>query len=216
VILINLDSNKQAKPKRQMAVRMDATTVLPSTTNKQPTTNLARQIAQLEEEEHKVRKKRAMLSTRTARVVEETVKRLRAEGPHLAKAFLQGELPDEQVKEHYLKMQACTDELIQIYDKKRHLEQYGTMPMIAPPPNSLVRVFDTPEMAMLRTEIRRLDDIIYKTREKIAKANSGLRKPRSGDKMIEWKQKILLADARREDCKRKLKHLQHEQRVGKG
>ena len=73
---------------------------------------------------------------------------------------------------------------------------------------------DDPEANAMRHEIRRLDDMIYKTGKKMELARGGIKAPRNSDRINEWKMKIALAEARREDLKQKIKRLQYAQRTG--
>lgn len=172
-------------------------------------------LTDLEHTYARILKERKILSTQTHRLVAEVASKLAMESPGLAKEFVEGRMGMPEIKDHYARIQDKSDQLLALFDQISHVKRYGTMPVHTPPPMSLVKIFDSPEAALLRHEIRRLDDMIFKTTKKLAAVNSGLRAPRNSDRVNDWRIKIALAEARRSDCKTKLKRMQYEQRVGK-
>jgi hypothetical protein len=152
-----------------------------------------------------VKRARGKLSTQTAYLVDEVEKGLRAESPALADEFLKGLVPAPQLAAHYQKIQALTDQAVKLFDTIRHVEQFGTLPGEGPPPSKqLLNIAQAGDDAMaMRHEIRRLDDLIYKTTKR-------LNKPRAQPSKMaaDWRIKIALANARREEVKQKIKALQ--------
>lgn len=150
---------------------------------------------------------RGKLSTRTWYLVEEIKARLQQESQSKLKAFLEGELADPELVIHYSKIEALTDRAAEVYEKIKYVEQYGKLPE-APKPS-----FPDAESAnanALHYEIRRLDDLIYKTQKKI----KGVA-PKNPTRLNEWREKLAQAEAMRDEKKRELKKLQHEARQEK-
>jgi hypothetical protein len=153
-----------------------------------------------------VKKERAKLSTRSAQLVMELEHRLRStEGPGTAEAFMSGNVPLPELREHYSKIQELTDQAIELYDKIRHVEQYGELPA-EKQPEGLIRMSGV-DVSLLQLELEKLRDLICKTKRKIAvgKAKNPLR-------INEWHEKLALAEARREDVRLKIKKLQYDAR----
>jgi hypothetical protein len=151
-----------------------------------------------------IKKARGKLSTRTAYLVKELEEKLRKENPAAAEAFLIGELTMSELKDHYAKIQAYIEQGTAVFDKIRHVDQYGTLPAAAP---VLLRESDT-QVDAVHHEIRRLDDLIYKTNKKLTTG-----KPKNKERIGTWREKLALAEARRDDLKHKLKTMQYEARA---
>jgi hypothetical protein len=154
--------------------------------------NLYEQISEIKTE-------RGKLSTKTAHLVNFIEENLRSESPSKANAFISGELPIAALKEHYQKIEALTDQGAALYDKIKYVEQYGKLPED-----------DKPELPKedanadaINTAIRRLDDLIYKTKKKIS--GPGPKNPSRG---AMWQQKLQMAEAERDEKRRQLKMIQ--------
>ncbi len=61
-----------------------------------------------------------------------------------------------------------------------------------------------------RHDIRRLDDLIYKTNKKLEDA---VGKTVKADRKLDWIEKKALAEAQRDELKHKIKRLEYEQRA---
>jgi hypothetical protein len=209
VIIINLNKKKKPKPKSNIKLAIVAK---PKAEIKKP--DAAPMLHELEIDYARILKERHMLSSYTARLVERTIEDMKKESPALLTEFMEGRLPVPALKQHYAKIQDKSDQLLALYDKMEHLKRYGTMPVMKAPAESIIKIMDSPEAAQVRYEIRRLDDYIYKRLKKIEDWKKGLRKPVNTQAINDTKVEIQLAEARRDDCKVKLKRLQYEQRTG--
>lgn len=150
----------------------------------------------------RVKKERDIISTRTARMVEEITDKLQKESPALANEFLAGNLPMPELAEQYEAIQALTDQAIALYDKTQHQDRYGSLG------TALAAKKETSHDVMaIQHQIRRLDDSIYKTRKKLTTG-----KPKNPSRVAMWNEKIALDEARRNDLKAQLKRLQYESR----
>lgn len=153
-----------------------------------------------------VKKDRAKLSTQTARLVAEVYAGiLKNEGQRVAHEFMEGNIPSPVLKEHYNKIQSLTDQAIALWDKIKHVEQYGSLDVPAPI-NKTVEVESDKALA-LKYEIRRLDDLICKKKKNIEKANGGLKKPKNSDRINTWREVVAMSEARRDDLQYQLKNL---------
>lgn len=156
----------------------------------------------------KVKKDRAKLSSQTAHLVEDLAKRLEmTEGITVAEEFRIGNVPLPELSRHYARIQGCTEEAIALYDKIKYVEQYGQLPQEEQTPNDVVTL-DRPDISLLQLELNKLKDLICKTKKKISigRAKNPLR-------VIEWKEKLALAEARREDVRLKIKKIQYDARA---
>jgi len=161
-------------------------------------------IRELWEKFGKVKRQRGKLSSSTAPMITDIVSRL---SPEAAQALLNGDYCSEELKKHYAALQLLIDEGAQIYDEIRHVEQYGTLPDPAEDPIEV-----TSEEKAIQHDIRRLDDLIYKTQKKIeAMPLNG--KP--SKKINDWKEKVAMSMAKRDDLKQQLKRMQYEARSNK-
>lgn len=152
---------------------------------------------------------RAKLSTRTSFLVDEVAEKLGKESAGMAKAFLDGELPSQEIAEHYAKIQACTEQAIVIWDQIRYVEQYGKLPELP----ALELPQSNPDADAIRHEIRRLDDLIHKCNKKIEQATGGLKKPKNSERINTWKEKISMAEAKRDRLKHDVKKKQYVARA---
>lgn len=154
-----------------------------------------------------VKKDRAKESTRSSRLVEELEDKLRkTEGPATAEEFMKGNIGMPELEEQYRVINSYTEQAMKLYDKIQHVERYGELPgetTVQGPQTS----GETDDAKVLKYEIRRLDDLIYKTNNKLKKANGGIKAPKNSDRVNEWKKTVALADARRHDLKLKLKNV---------
>jgi hypothetical protein len=198
---------RQSKPKVQSA----ECRVVPE---KAPTVPLREREGLLDELQAEIRGykiERAKLSSQIYPLVQQVATDLAKESPTLKKEFLAGRLPMPEIKEHYFKIQAWTDKAIVAYDKLRHVQQYGVLPAPVEKKPISIENGESMEAKAIHYEIRRLDDLVHKTRKKME--GKGLKKPVKSDKVLEYREKIALAEARRYELKEKLKQLQYEARV---
>lgn len=200
------DENGCVERKRNLApVTQDVTDVPVSGTPVQTSgTNVppSDELKQLWEEFAHHKRMRGKLASRTAIIVAEVEAKLRDTPLH--ELFLKGSYASPELKEHYAELQAMIMTGALIYDKIRHLEQHGKLPPSPEPP------IDTVDIDALRHQIRRLDDLINKTTKKIN--NTSLNGKKSS-RVAEWKEKLALAEAMRDDLRQKLKQRQHEARA---
>lgn len=170
----------------------------PATTTEQPATNT--QIHELEQEMIRVKKQRAILSTQGVRLVESIEARLRADsGAEAAQEFLDGNLPMPELAAHYANVMQFTYQMQALHDRINRIKQYGAETEKADD------VVDSNDARIIQYELRRLDDLIYKTGLKIRQSQGGVKKPKNSDRVNEWREKLSIAELRREDLKRKLK-----------
>jgi hypothetical protein len=158
----------------------------------------------------KIKKERAKLSTKTSSIVDNIAKALGKEGTGVVKAFLAGDIPVPALKEHYAQIQQRTDKLKSLHDKITYVEQFGSIPSERP----LVTLPDDEgkDAKAIHYEIRRLDDLVHKTRKKMAAAKSGLKQPKNSDRFERWTIKIALAEAKRDELKKHLSRTRYESR----
>ncbi len=153
-----------------------------------------------------VKKDRAKESTRTARLVEELEDKLRkTEGPAAAEEFMKGNIAMPELEAQYRVINSYTDQAMKLYDKIQHVERYGELPGEVAEGAQISA--ETEDAKAMKYEIRRLDDLIYKTNNKLKKANGGIKPPKNSDRVNEWKKTLAMADARRQDLKFKLKNI---------
>lgn len=156
-----------------------------------------------------IKKDRAKLSSATALLVDQLYERLKLDSQAEADAFMNGDLPMPDLADHYAAIQAFTDQAIIIWDQIRYAEQYGKLPEVP----TLELPQSNPDEDAIRHEIRRLDDLIHKCSKKIEQANGGLKKPKNNERVNTWKEKISLAEARRDQLKHNLKTKQYDARA---
>lgn len=155
---------------------------------------------ELQLEEIRVRKQRAILSTRTHQVIAQCEARLLREGgAAVLEEFRQGNLPMPELAEHYAEIQKLSDEIKRLYNEQE-LSRKGPGPVVKQ------EVVDE-DPRLLQYEIRRLDDQIYKTKLKLKQSLGGLKQPRNTDRVNMWKETIGLAELKREELKSKLKKM---------
>lgn len=158
----------------------------------------------------RIKKERDIISSRTAKLVDDTIEALNKENPEAAKAFLAGELPMPEIKEQYDAIQARTDAAMALFDRIRHIEQYGN----EQPQQKERPQVDDDRVDAIKQKIRRLDDLIYKTGKKLEAG-----KAKNPSRIAMWREKLSMDEARRDELKAELKRLQYEareKRVGKG
>jgi hypothetical protein len=168
------------------------------------------ELKELWSEMTRVKKQRNMLSTRTVRLVAELEAKLMEQSPAMAAEFMKGNLPMAELVEHYASIQSQTNQAKAIYYKISFFEQYGKLPEPKPTPSQLDTVESDKDANSIKYEIRRLDDVIYKTKKKIVLSQNGIKGPRNSDRVLEWKTKISLAVISRTDLKIKLKHMRDD------
>jgi len=152
----------------------------------------------------KVKKQRAILSTSTHALIKNLAAELAKESPAKAALLLEGKITHPLISEQYKKILSCSNQWAELYDKIRTVQEHGTLP------EEKVQLLDeqSEEIKMLNNDIRRLDDLIVKTNKKLQSA-----KPKNPARISEWKEKLALAIATRDDLKIKRKQLQHGKRA---
>lgn len=163
-------------------------------------------LAELWAEISSLKTERGKLSTRTSYLVAEITEKLMNESPATAMSFMAGDLPMPEIAEHYEKIQDLTRQATEVWDKIRYVEAHGKLPEAKPKVRALS--LDSPEISALLHQIRRLDDRIYKTNQKL----SG-KIPKNPSRGALWKQKLALDEAERLELKLKVKKLQYESRA---
>jgi hypothetical protein len=156
----------------------------------QPTTNHQQRLPLLDTlatQMARVKKERAILSTSIAPTVERIYQKLKAESPGIAEEFMKGNVPMPDLAELHNKIVGKTEEWTALWDKVRHVEQTGKLPEEPTLGPSLLERAGG-EADALTTQIRRLDDLIYKTNKKI-KSSSGIKKPKNSERINLWKTK---------------------------
>lgn len=152
----------------------------------------------------KVKKERAILSSSTYSLIKKVAKDLQKESPAKAALLLEGKIHHPTIQEHYQKIIALSNQWATLYDKVRSIQEHGFVS------EEKVQLLDEQlaEVKLLNNDIRRLDDLIVKTKAKLQGA-----KPKNPQRIIEWKEKLALAIATREDLKIKRNQLQHGKRA---
>ncbi|MCZ8353971.1 MAG: hypothetical protein O9340_04500 [Cyclobacteriaceae bacterium] len=152
----------------------------------------------------KVKKERAILSTSTHALIKNLAAELAKESPAKAALLLEGRIAHPLIAEQYKKILSCSNQWAELYDKIRTVQEHGALP------EEKVQLLDeqSEEIKMLNNDIRRLDDLIFKTNQKLQSA-----KPKNPSRISEWKEKLALAIATRDDLKIKRKQLQHGKRA---
>jgi hypothetical protein len=151
-----------------------------------------------------------MLSTRTVPLIAELEAKLMEHSPAYAAEFMNGNLPMAELAAHYANIQSFTDQAKAIYDKIVYVDQYGKLPEVSIVDHGQSTMDHAPESSeasALKYEIRRLDDVIYKTGKKIAQSKGGIKGPRNTGRVLEWQTKVSMAIISRDDLKVKLKRM---------
>lgn len=166
-------------------------------------------LQQLEIEYSRHQKQRQVLSSKNWRLVQQVEQEFKKQGTALATEFMLGNVPSDLLARHYQAIEAHTKEMAVLWDKMEHVKRYGQLPDANDLPKPLLRSItsDSNSSGELQNEIRRLDDLIYKTRRKLHNAKSGIRGPKNSNRVNDWNLKIALAEARRDELKVKLKRL---------
>lgn len=169
-------------------------------------------LKELWEEMGTLKRARGKLSSKTAHLVQEMEAMLQKENAKIASEFMAGHVPMPELASHAAEITSYTDQMAIVYDKIRHVEQYGELPSVITPAVTLNIKEQSIDVMSMHHEIRRLDDLIYKTNKKLTNSKSGIKKPKNNAREAEWNEKIALAKAAREDLKLKLKNVQYEAR----
>lgn len=173
----------------------------PVASNQQPVASS--QLLELEAEQSRVRKQRNILSTEGVRLVQRVEARLRDEmGADAAREFMDGNLPMPELAEHYKQVQKLTDQLKELWHRIQEVKS-GKPESLNPEIGKGVSM----DLRSIQYDIRRLDDIIYKTRLKLQNSLGGVKAPRNSDRVNIWREKIALAELQRDELKRKLKEM---------
>lgn len=181
----------------------------------QPTTNNQQRLPLLDTlatQMARVKKERAILSTSIAPTVDRIYQKLKGESPGIAEEFMKGNVPMPELAELHNKIVGKTEEWTALWDKVRHVEQTGKLPEAPIKEISITNEQRTVNADALTAQIRRLDDLIYKTNKKI-KASNGIKKPKNSDRINLWKTTIAMAEAEREVLKSKRNQKYYEQRA---
>ena len=164
------------------------------------------QLRELENEMRSLKKDRAKLSTQTATLVMVVHDRLHKESPAKAIQFTDGMLAVPELEDHASQIDALTKQIVSVWDKIRHVKQYGKLPPERAP--IVIDNNDSEGVKALQTDIRRLGQNISKTRKK---TETG--KPMNIQRKAMWNEKVALMEASLEDKKRQLKKLQYGARA---
>lgn len=172
----------------------------PVASNQQPASS---QLLELEAEQSRVRKQRSILSTEGVRLVQRVEARLRQElGADAAREFMDGNLPMPELAEHYKQVQKLTDQLKELWHRIQEVKSGKVQSFKAESDKA-----ESVDLRAIQYDIRRLDDIIYKTRLKLQNSLGGVKAPRNSDRVNTWREKIALAELQRDELKRKLKEM---------
>jgi predicted nucleic acid-binding Zn-ribbon protein len=205
-----LTRNKEVKPLPKIVIHKPGVGNHKLVIKKAPASNERDLIlCELEAEFAKIKKERAKLSTKTTTIVNAIISKLQKEGNAVVQAFRKGEIPVPALKEHYAAIQELTDQLKVIYDKIEYVKTNGELPK-EPEHGITVTNGDSPDIKAIHYEIRRLDDLICKTKDKMTQATAGLKKPKNPERMATWHMKITMAEAERDELKHKLKRMRYE------
>lgn len=168
--------------------------------------NISVELDRLEAEFYKKLVEQKKLSTSIAPLVEQIRQEFIAAGkPDLAASLMQGNYCDKRLGDLRNKINALQRELTALYDQIEHVKKYGELPAQLETGPVLKQTDST--IATLRYEIRRLDDLIYKTQKKLDE------KPNSKtERQLLWKEKLALAEAQRDELKHQLKVKEYEGR----
>lgn len=147
-----------------------------------------------------IKNDRGKLSSRTAYLVEDIFERLKG-NPILLEDLRVGRAALPELKEHYEKIQALTDQATKVWDNIQYVERYGKLP-VEPEAQGLKDISE--EESVLKYQIRRLDDFIYKKKNNIEK-----KVPKNPSRLAVWKAELQQAEAQRDELKLKLKELQY-------
>lgn len=150
---------------------------------------------------------RNKLSTSIAPMVETIRVKLLAESPELAAAFMRGDMAMPELRDLRGKIDSVQEQMMEVFDKIEHVKKYGTLP---PPAEHKVLSGEGDDIKAIRHDIRRLDDLIYKTNKKLEDA---VGKTVKADRKLDWIEKKALAEAQRDELKHKIKRLEYEQRA---
>lgn len=189
------------KPKVNKSESFHYSPKQPVTSNQQlATTDLQNQHAALLLERNK-------LSTSIAPLVESLRVKLLAESPELAAAFMRGDMTMPEIRELRGKIDTLQEQMMEVFDKIEHVKKYGTLP---PSAEHKVLSGEGDDIKAIRHDIRRLDDLIYKTNKKLEDA---VGKTVKADRKLDWIEKKSLAEAQRDELKHKIKRLEYEART---
>ena len=165
------------------------------------------ELATLQAQYATIKLQRDRLSTSIAPLVESLRVKLLAESPELAAAFMRGDMTMPEIRELRGKIDSLQEQMMEVFDKIEHVKKYGTLP---PPPEHKVLSGEGDDIKAIRHDIRRLDDLIYKTNKKLEDA---VGKTVKADRKLDWIEKKSLAEAQRDELKHKIKRLEYEART---
>jgi hypothetical protein len=162
-------------------------------------------VNELEMERTRLLKQRAILSSKTANLVQEVAVKFRSESAGLEKEFMCGNLPSPELAAHYEKIEALTRQGAELYDKIEHAKMYGKLPTVE---HIKILPSESIDESDIKYQIRRLDDSIYKKTNNIKN-----KRPKNPSRLSMWQEELAMAQAERNDLKLKLKSLQDEARA---
>jgi predicted nucleic acid-binding Zn-ribbon protein len=165
------------------------------------------QLSTLQNEHAALLLERNKLSTSIAPLVESLRVKLLAESPELAASFMRGDMTMPEIRELRGKIDTLQEQMMEVFDKIEHVKKYGTLP---PPAEHKVLSGEGDDIKAIRHDIRRLDDLIYKTNKKLEDA---VGKTVKADRKLDWIEKKSLAEAQRDELKHKIKRLEYEART---
>jgi hypothetical protein len=183
-----------AAPKKKAVNIKPSPSQKPVVINQAPTQKLEL-IDSLTAKYAQLKKQRDILSTAIAPLVEKLRLQLHAQSPGMASELMDGKLPMPELADHYKKIVTITEQMTNLWDDIRYVQDHGKLPET---PTPSVLTAPSQEVSAITSEIRRLDDLIHKTYKKL-----GTGKPKNPDRVNEWKVKIALAEAERDNLKRK-------------
>lgn len=215
VLANDAEKKARAKPMPKISVSQSPKAILPKISEPIETSKVWEVatisdnplLTELYAEMGQIKRDRGKLSTRTAHLVAEVEKNLRAENPRLVKEFLKGDLPAPEIAAHYSQIESLTERATKVWDDIRYVKEHGKLPDVVS--SITVEGKSTMDEKAIKYEIRRLTDLICKTQKKIEDQKGGIKQPKKGNGPIEWAEKVALAKARQEDLQRKLKAIEH-------
>jgi hypothetical protein len=161
------------------------------------------------EQMHVVKVERGKLSSRTAYLVDEVAEKLKAlRGQAEVDALFNGEIAIPELVEHRSKIRKYEEEGKLLYSKINHVKLYGKLPEVISMDPATLMAQETTDTKALKYDLRRLDKLISKTQNK---AKSG--KPKNPSRIATWNEKISLAEAEREEIRRKIKRIEYDGRT---
>lgn len=213
---VNRDVRKELQPDRKKAVPDIFDTALEKVSS-EGSTHVDQQIRRTEDQDailknlwkeiSDIKTQRGKLSSETAYLVTRICNRLLKESPGAAQAFMAGDLPDPELADHYRKIEELTDQAAVVWDNIEYVEKYGKMPERESVAKPLLQE-STKDADVLKYEIRRLDDLVCKTKAKIKG-----KPPKNPSRLAMWNTKLAQAQDELKEKKQQLERLQYDARA---